>query len=113
MLGMACIFITVRAAGDPNYVVHLAIGMAYILFMLGFCKLIMLRNKCGKGVCFVATLLGSSIIWIVMAFPSARDYRIAFTDPTRPLRCLWSSRSASFSTTLLSMSLKLSIGLNR
>lgn len=80
MLGMACIFVTIRAAGDQNYFVHLAVGMAYILFMLGFCRLIALRNKYGKGFCFVVTLLGSSTTIIVMAFSSARDYWIAFTD---------------------------------
>ena len=80
MPGMACIFVTVRASGEQNHFVHLSIGMAYILFMLGFCRLIALRNKFGKGFCFVATLLGSSITLIVMAFPSARDYWVAFTD---------------------------------
>ena len=80
MLGMACVFVTIRASGDQNHFVHLAVGMAYILFMLGFCKLIALRNKYGKGFCFVATLLGSCITIILMAFSSARDYWITFTD---------------------------------
>jgi hypothetical protein len=83
MLGMACIFVTAR---DQNHFVHLATGMAYILFMFGCCKLIVLRNKYGKGLCFVVTLLKSSITLVVTAIPSTRDNRIAFTDFNPTLR---------------------------
>lgn len=85
MLGMASVFATIRPApesggGDDDCYIRLAIGMAYILFMLAYCRLVVLRNRYGKGFCTIAVVLGALATITGMAIPAVREYWVAFTN---------------------------------
>jgi len=85
MLGMASVFATIRPApnldeGNDNCYIRLAIGMAYILFMLAYCRLVVLRNGYGKGFCTIVVVLGALTTITGMAIPSVREYWVAFTN---------------------------------
>jgi hypothetical protein len=49
-------------------------GILYMLFMFGYCRRIILRNKKDKGTSAVAIILGLVIGWPVLAFASVRDF---------------------------------------
>ncbi|KAH7371431.1 E1-E2 ATPase-domain-containing protein [Pyrenochaeta sp. MPI-SDFR-AT-0127] len=79
MLGLALVFITIKTppptdAKHDNPFIVLAVGMAYGMFMLVYCELVMLNNNGGKIFCFIAVAIGSLATLILMAFAPVRTY---------------------------------------
>ncbi|RYN79986.1 hypothetical protein AA0120_g10597 [Alternaria tenuissima] len=90
-LGMLCIAavlqsIRTRSDGDGTNsaaFVHMATGFGYIMFMVAYCELVMLRNGGGKLFCFVASAISVLATLVLMAFAPTRTYWLdrTKTDP--------------------------------
>lgn len=79
MLGLALLFITIKTsphvdAKHDNPFIVLAVGMAYGMFMLVYCELVMINNNGGKIFCFLAVAIASLTTLILMAFAPVRAY---------------------------------------
>jgi hypothetical protein len=72
---MAIMFVYVSKEGAtaPKESIRTAVGTSYMLFMFGYCRRIILRNKKNKGTSAIAILLGLVIGSAFLAIASVRD----------------------------------------
>jgi hypothetical protein len=78
MLFMAIVYTSIKVGpkADPtgsNEIIRTAVGLVYLLFMLGYCRRVILRNERGQGTSVKATFVGVGIGLAMIAIAPFRD----------------------------------------
>jgi hypothetical protein len=66
--------VNVKDGATSNESMRTAVGIGYVLFMFGYCRRIVLRNKKDKGTSFIAVFLGLLIGFSLLAITFIRDF---------------------------------------
>jgi hypothetical protein len=87
MLFMALVYASIKVGpkADPtgsNEIIRTAVGLVYLLFMLGYCRRVILRNERGQGTSVKATLVGVGIGLAMIAIAPFRDlWKLTGVEP--------------------------------